>query len=592
MSKNNTGNAFDIKIFARLMGFAKRYRIQFWIATISAILLAIFAAASPVILLKAIDDFTTNKDVTKLLYFTIIMFAVLLVQVLLQFTFIYYANWVGQHIIKDLRTLIFKNILQFKMSYFNNTSVGKLVTRVVSDIETIANFFSQGVFMIVSDILKMLVVIIVMLIINWKLALIALTVLPVLIYATKLFQIAIKKTFQEVRNQVANLNSFVQERVTGMKIVQLFNREKIEYENFKKINNKHKKAHIRTVWYYSIFFPVAEILSSIAIGLIVWYGGLQVIDNDAITIGAIIGFVKMAQMLFRPLRQIADKFNQLQMGIVSGERVFKIIDTESYIDKSGTQLANKLQGDIQFNNVRFSYVTGEEVLKGISFKVKKGQTIAIVGATGAGKSTIINLISRFYEIDRGEILIDKISVKSYDLNSLRNQIAVVLQDVFLFSDTILNNITLENAAVSLEEVKKAAQQIGIHDFIESLPNGYYYNAGERGAMLSSGQRQLIAFLRAYVSNPGILILDEATSSIDTESEQMIQFATDKITKNRTSIVIAHRLATIKKADKIIVMNKGYIVEQGNHHELLNKGGYYRNLYEKQFEAKSTIQKSI
>ncbi len=417
-----------------------------------------------------------------------------------------------------------------------------------------------------------------------KLAIIALAVLPILIYATKLFQIAIKKTFQDVRNQVANLNGFVQERVTGMKIVQLFNRERIEYNNFKEINNKHKEAHVKTVWYYSIFFPIAEILSSIAIGLIVWYGGLQVLGNKMITVGAIISFIQMAQMLFRPLRQIADKFNQLQMGIVSGERVFKVIDTESSIDKTGTKDAGGLQGDISFKDVRFSYVKGEEILKGINFEVKKGETIAIVGSTGAGKSTIINLISRFYEIDSGEIAVDGIPVQEYELASLRDQVAVVLQDVFLFSDTILNNITLKNENISLEQVQEAAKQIGIHDFIESLPNGYNYNVKERGAMLSSGQRQLIAFLRAYVSTPSILILDEATSSVDTESEQMIQYATDKITKNRTSIVIAHRLATIKKADKILVMDKGHIVEQGSHKELLKKEGYYRNLYEKQFSA--------
>ena len=584
MSNTKKGNAFDMEIFVRLMSFAKKYRTQFWIAALSTILLAGFSIASPVILYKAIDDFTVTKDATRLLYFTIAMLSVLLAQVILQFSFIYYANWVGQHIIKDIRAKIFSNILQFKMTYFDNNSVGRLVTRVVSDIETIANFFSQGVFMIVSDILKMLAAVVVMFVINWKLAIIALAVLPILIYATKLFQIAIKKTFQDVRNQVANLNGFVQERVTGMKIVQLFNRERIEYNNFKEINNKHKEAHVKTVWYYSIFFPIAEILSSIAIGLIVWYGGLQVLGNKMITVGAIISFIQMAQMLFRPLRQIADKFNQLQMGIVSGERVFKVIDTESSIDKTGTKDAGGLQGDIFFKDVRFSYVKGEEILKGINFEVKKGETIAIVGSTGAGKSTIINLISRFYEIDSGEIAVDGIPVQEYELASLRDQVAVVLQDVFLFSDTILNNITLKNENISLEQVQEAAKQIGIHDFIESLPNGYNYNVKERGAMLSSGQRQLIAFLRAYVSTPSILILDEATSSVDTESEQMIQYATDKITKNRTSIVIAHRLATIKKADKILVMDKGDIVEQGSHKELLKKEGYYRNLYEKQFSA--------
>ncbi|WP_394343752.1 ABC transporter ATP-binding protein [Tenacibaculum adriaticum] len=574
-----------MKIFVRLMSFAKRYRFQFWVATISTITLALFSAASPVVLMQAINDFTETKDLTRLLYFTIVMIVILLLKVLLQFTFIYYANWVGQHIIRDMRAKIFRNIMQFRMTYFDNTSVGRLVTRVVSDIETIANFFTQGVFTIVSDILQMLVIVVVMLVINWKLALIAFAVMPILIYATKLFQIAIKATFQEVRNQVANLNGFVQERVTGMKIVQLFNREKIEYQKFVEINDKHKKAHIKTVWYYSIFFPIAEILSSIAIGLIVWYGGLQVISDKVVTVGAIIGFIQMAQMLFRPLRQIADKFNQLQMGIVAGERVFKVMDTESFIDKSGTILADNLQGDISFKDVRFSYVKGEEVLRGISFDVKKGETVAIVGATGAGKSTIINLISRFYEIDSGLISVDKIPVQDYDLTSLREKVAVVLQDVFLFSDSILNNITLKNENITLEEVRNAAKQIGIHEFIMTLPNGYNYNVKERGIMLSSGQRQLIAFLRAYVSKPSILILDEATSSVDSYSEQMIQYATDEITKGRTSIVIAHRLDTIKKADTIIVMDKGQIVEKGNHQELLKKeDGYYRNLYEKQFNV--------
>ena len=409
----------------------------------------------------------------------------------------------------------------------------------------------------------------------------------VLIYATKLFQIAIKATFQEVRNQVANLNGFVQERVTGMKIVQLFNREKIEYQNFVEINEKHKNAHVKTVWYFSIFFPIAEILSSIAIGLIVWYGGLQIIAEDTVTIAAVIGFIQMAQMLFRPLRQIADKFNQLQMGIVAGERVFGVMDTDSFIDKTGAVKANDLRGDINFKDVHFSYIEGEEVLKGISFDVKKGETVAIVGATGAGKSTIINLINRFYEIDSGFINVDNVSVKEYDLASLRKKIAIVLQDVFLFSDTIYNNITLKNNNITIEEVKEAAKQIGIHDFIMTLPNNYNYKVKERGVMLSSGQRQLIAFLRAYVSNPSILILDEATSSVDSYSEKMIQYATEKITQERTSIVIAHRLDTIKKADIIIVMDKGKIVEKGNHKDLLkNATGYYKNLYDKQFNVKT------
>jgi subfamily B ATP-binding cassette protein MsbA len=579
----NTGNAFDMQIFKRLMSFAKRYRLYFFIASSSTILLALFSVLSPYILINTVDDYILTKDKVGLLDYSLLMLGILLVEVLLQFTFIYFANWVGQHIIRDIRAKIFRHILQFKMSYFDKNSVGKLVTRVVSDIETIAAFFSNGVFTILSDILKMVAVTAVMLILNWKLALITLSILPILIYATKLFQVAIKATFQEVRNQVSNLNSFVQERVTGMKIVQLFNREKIEYENFKEINDKHKKANIKTIWYFSIFFPIAEILSSIGIGLIVWFGGGQVIQDSGISIGMIMGFIQFAQMLFRPLRQIADKFNQLQMGIVAGERVFKVIDTDSSIDKNGTIKAENLQGNISFKDVRFSYVKDEEVLKGISLEVTSGQTIAIVGATGAGKSTIINLINRFYEIDSGTIAIDGVPVDEYTLESLRNQVAIVLQDVFLFSDSILHNITLKNKDISLADVEKAAKQIGIHDFIMTLPGGYNYNVKERGAMLSSGQRQLIAFLRAYVSKPSILILDEATSSVDANAEQMIQYATETITKDRTSIVIAHRLATIKKADKIIVMDKGLIVEEGSHTELLEKeNGYYKNLFDKQF----------
>jgi ATP-binding cassette subfamily B multidrug efflux pump len=582
MAEKISGKAFDIKIFLRLMSFAKGYKLKFSIAAISTISLAFVSAINPYIIGETVNDFVTNQDISNLVYYIKILLTIVFAEVLLQFMFIYFANWVGQHIIRDIRAKVFRNINSFKMSYFDTTSVGKLVTRVVSDIETIANFFTQGVFMIISDILKMLVVIVVMFVMNWKLAMVALVVLPILVYATKVFQVAIKATFQDVRNEIANLNGFVQERVTGMKILQLFTRESIEYQNFKNINNNHKKAHIKTVWYYSIFFPIAEILSSFAIGLIVWFGGYQILEGFT-TLGAVIAFIKMSQMLFRPLRQIADKFNQLQMGIVSGERVFKIIDTKSYIRKEGQIAASNIQGNIDFKNVRFSYIQDEEVLKGVSLKVNKGETVAIVGATGAGKSTIINLINRFYEIDSGTISIDSIPVEDYELSSLRNQIAIVLQDVFLFSDSILNNITLKNSLITESQVIDAAKKIGIHDFIMTLPGGYHYNVKERGVMLSSGQRQLIAFLRAYVSSPRILILDEATSSVDSYAEQMIQYATDTITRGRTSIIIAHRLATIKKADKIIVMDKGVIVEEGTHRELLKKSnGYYKNLYDKQF----------
>jgi len=580
---DTTGKAFDLTIFLRLMSFAKRYKLNFFIATLSTILLAVVSLLNPYLIKETVDQYITEKDSQGLMYNIMLMFGVVLLETLLRFTYIYFANWVGQHIIRDIRAKIFRHILEFKMSYFDTNAVGKLVTRVVSDIETIAAFFSTGVFTIISDILQMFAIAALMFYFNWKLAFIALSVLPILIYATRVFQQAIKATFQEVRNQVANLNGFVQERVTGMKIVQLFNREKIEFKNFNEINNKHKEAYVKTIWYFSIFFPIAEILSSIGIGLIVWFGSKQIIGGAVPGPGTVMAFVQMANMLFRPLRQIADKFNQLQMGIVSGERVFKVIDTQSSIVKNGTIEVEKLKGNINFKDVKFSYIKDEEVLKGISLDVKSGQTIAIVGATGAGKSTIINLINRFYDIESGTICVDDISIQEYSLESLRKQIAVVLQDVFLFSDSIFNNITLKNENISLEEVKKAAKQIGVHDFIMTLPGNYQYNVKERGAMLSSGQRQLIAFLRAYVSQPSILILDEATSSVDSYAEKMIQYATETITKGRTSIVIAHRLATIKQADKIIVMDQGLIVEEGTHNQLLEKEkGYYKNLYDKQF----------
>lgn len=586
MSSKVSGKAFDVKIFNRLLGFSKKYRMQFFIGTFSAILLSLVSVAKPILLQEIVNIYFKNKDKEGILYFSLLMVVFLIAEVLLQFIFIYKVNWLGQHIIKDIRVQLQKHMLQFKMTYFDNSSVGKLVTRLVSDTETIAQFFGQGLFMIISDLLKMLVVAIVMLWMNWKMALIAFIVLPVLIYVTKLFQIAIKTAFQEVRVQVANLNGFVQERVTGMKIVQLFNHEKVEYEKFVKINDLHKKANIKTVWYYSIFFPIAEILSSISVGLLVWYGGLDIVNNGTTEIGQIIAFIMMSQMLFRPLNQIADKFNTLQMGMVAGDRVFEIMDTKNQIAKTGDLEAKSFKGDIEFKNVRFSYNKGEEVLKGISFKVNAGETVAIVGATGAGKSTIINLVNRFYEIDEGEICIDNTNILQYTLASLRSQIAVVLQDVFLFSDSIYNNIALSDESITLEQVIDAAKEIGIHEFIMSLPNNYHYNVKERGGMLSTGQRQLIAFLRAYVSKPSILILDEATSSIDSYSEKLIQQATDKITRHQTSIIIAHRLTTIKNANKIIVMDKGKIMEQGSHLELLEKNGYYKTLYDMQFASEA------
>ncbi len=582
---DKSGKAFDFRLFRRLITYTNPYRLTFYFVGFSAILLSVFAVLRPYLLQQIIDKTIIPKNNELLISLIGLMLTVLFLEVISQFLFIYFANWLGQEVIRDIRVKLFKHMLGFKKQYYDQSAVGRLVTRAVSDIETIASIFSQGLFMIISDLLKMLVILAYMFYQSWELTLLVLLVLPLIVYATRVFQKKMKVAFEEVRTQVSNLNSFVQERITGMKIVQLFTREEIEYANFKEINKKHKKGWVKTVWYNSIFFPIAEMSSSITIGLIVWFGGLKAAQGDVITLGVVVAFIELSQMLFRPLRQIADKFNSLQMGMVAANRVFAVLDTDSKIEDNGEINLENVNGKISFKDVRFSYIEGEEVLKGLSLTVDEGKTIAIVGATGAGKSTIINLLSRFYEVDSGVISIDDIDIKTVDLKSLRSHIAVVLQDVFLFADTILNNITLNNPEISEEEVYQAAKEIGIHDFIMSLPNGYHYNVKERGVMLSSGQRQLISFLRAYVINPEILVLDEATSSIDSHSEQLIQDATNKITKGRTSIVIAHRLATIKNADKIIVMDQGEIVEQGNHNELLEiADGYYRNLYEVQFAA--------
>ncbi|GAA4960760.1 ABC transporter ATP-binding protein [Algibacter aquimarinus] len=582
-------NIFDFVLFKRLFEYIKPYKGVFFGLLLLVVLLAVFSAATPYITKYAIDDSIAARASKGFLFYILLMLGVLVLQTIFQLLFIYYAAWLGQNLVMDVRVKLFNHLLRFKMKYYDNSSVGVLITRSVTDMERIADIFGQGLFMIFRDLLTMIVVFGVMVYINWRLSLIVFVMLPILLYATRIFQKYMKRAFEEVRNEVSNLNSFVQERITGMKILQLFTREDLEYKKFKEINERHKKGWVKTVWYNSIFFPLADLVSSVSIGLVAWYGGLSVVLDGIVSQGDLIAFIMFIPMLFRPLRQIADKFNTLQMGMVAATRVFKVIDTTSQIDDTGTHVADHFKGNIQFDNIHFSYVEDEVVLKGVSFKVNAGDTVAIVGATGAGKSTIINLLNRFYEINDGAILVDGINIKDVTLPSLRTQIAVVLQDVFLFADTILNNITLNNPEITEEDVFQAAKDIGIHDFIMSLPNGYNYNVKERGVMLSSGQRQLISFLRAYVTNPSILVLDEATSSVDSYSEQLIQNATDKITKGRTSIVIAHRLATVKKADKIIVMDAGKIVEQGTHDELLKKeNGYYKNLYEVQFLQEETI----
>lgn len=576
--------AFDVRLFKRILKYTKPYKILFYGVISSAILLAIFAALRPFLLKLTVDSYIKPKDQNGLLMYVSFMGIVLLLEGIFQFYFVFWANGLGQNIIKDIRTKLFKHMLSFRMNYFDNAPVGQLVTRSVSDIEQIARIFSQGLFMIISDLLKMTTCLLIMFYMNWKLTCIVVLAMPILFFITRIFQRKMQVAFEEVRNQVANLNTFVQERVTGMKIVQLFNRERIEHEKFKEINQKHNVAWIKTILYNSIFFPIADIISSLSLGFVVLYGGFHILDGDKFTtFGDLFSYTMFIGMLFNPLRQIADKFNEMQMGMIAANRVFDILDTQDEVQQTGTIVAKHFNGTIKFENVRFSYILDEEVLKGISLEVKPGETIAIVGSTGAGKSTIINLLNRFYEINSGTIYIDNQNINDFTLESLRAQIAVVLQDVFLFADTIYNNITLNNPQISRDVVMQAANKIGVHEFIMSLPDGYDYNVKERGVMLSSGQRQLIAFLRAYVSNPSILILDEATSSIDTYSEELIQRATETITRDRTSIVIAHRLATIVNADKIIVMDKGKIVESGTHFELVNKvDGYYKNLYDSQF----------
>ena len=569
--------------FRQLSRFVKPYRGVFIAVALFAVLSSIFSTAQPYLIKVAIDNYITPKDYEGLVRIVYILIALLCAEVTMQFLFSYYSNWLGQTVIRNVREKLFAHLLRFKMRYFDKSSIGVLVTRAVNDMERIGEIFSSGLFEMASDILKMFVITIVMFVIDWKLALISYATMPLILYFTRWFQRSMNAAFVEVRHQVANLNAFVQERISGIKVLQLFAQEREELENFKKINEKHKQAWLKTIWYNSIFFPIGDLCVSITIALIVWFGGRQIIGDNVYDLGNIFLFIQLSQQLFRPIRHIADKFNTLQMGIIASDRVFAILDTETDTETGGEKELKEVKGNIKFEDVRFEYVAGEEILHGISFEVKEGETIAIVGATGAGKTTITNLLNRFYDLTSGAIYIDGVNIEEYTLSSLREHIATVLQDVFLFADSIYNNITLKNPAITEEEVIAAAKSIGVHNFLMSLPEGYHYNVKERGVMLSAGQRQLIAFLRAYVHKPQILILDEATSSVDSHSEKLIQEATDKMTEGRTSIIIAHRLTTVKKADRIIVLDKGKIVEIGNHEELLQiENGYYRNLYEVQF----------
>ena len=593
-------NGINLEVLKRVVSFAKPYKLQFSLAIAFTFINSFLSSIRPLILGAMVSDFVLGNKSGKLFEFTknnysaeqgeglllwtlIIVFSLTL-EGLLQFGQTYMSNLLGQNIIKDIRISLFKHVSSFNLKYFDNSPVGSLVTRVISDIEAISEIFSQGLITILGDLTKIIIVIILMFLSDWRLSLFCLIPIPLLFLATKIFARAMQKTYKEERTQVNRLNTFVQEHITGMSIVQIFNREKVEYEKFEEINKAHRQAHINAVWAFSIFLPVVELLSSLSIATLVCFGVFQFSsDSNLDSIGTVFSFMLWIHLIYRPIRQMADRFNVLQRGVVRAERVFKSIDEDKTIQNEGNIEVKRFKGNISFSNVHFAYNEPEYVLKNLSFDVKEGETIAFVGATGAGKSTIINLLSRFYEYQKGIITVDNNDLRDYTLNSIRKNIAVVLQDVFLFSDSVINNITLKNPEITKDEVIKAAKLIGAHDFIMKLPNGYDYNVGERGGVLSVGQRQLLAFIRAYVYNPSILVLDEATSSVDTESEELIQTAIEKLTKGRTSIVIAHRLSTIQNASKIIVLDKGEIQEMGSHQELLSKEGHYKNLCDIQFK---------
>jgi ATP-binding cassette subfamily B protein len=591
------GKAFDWSLLRRILHYVQPYRGLFFRAIVLTVTLSFLSVVRPSLIRHTINHVVKQANsrveehnlYVQLVSFTVIMIAILVVEALLQFWNGYSTSLLGQRIVKDIRVQLHQKVVGFRSGYFDRTPIGTLVTRVISDIESINDVFSQGFIVIAGDFLTILIYLAAMLFVSWKITLVVMATIPVMFLATWWFKNAVKQSFTDVRNQVARLNTFVQEHITGMRIVQVFNRQDVEMERFREINAKHRDANVRGVWYYSVFFPVVEILVSISLGLLVWYAGRQIYNVEADP-GDVAFFVILINQFFRPIRMLADRINTLQMGMVASERVFKVLDTNAAIRRDGKTDAAKLKGDIQFNQVWFTYQSEPEegkeihwILKGISFEAKAGETIAIVGSTGSGKSTTINLLSRFYEYQRGKVSIDGLDVRDYELSSLRKNIGVVLQDVFLFSDTIINNITLGNSSISREQVVAASKVVGAHDFIMGLPGNYDYNVKERGGMLSAGQRQLISFIRAYVYNPRILVLDEATSSVDTESERLIQHATQKLTEGRTSIVIAHRLATIQKATRILVMDYGQIIEQGSHAELLKQeNGQYRKLFELQF----------
>jgi ATP-binding cassette subfamily B protein len=579
-----SGDIIDVKVLKRLYEYIKRYLVRFYFLIFLTIAIGIINPIRPLLVSYAIDDYVADGDYKGLLNITIILIILLTASGIFQYLHTYLSGWLGQYIIKDIRVKLYRHLLKMQLRFFDRTPIGRLVTRSVSDIETLSEVFSQGLAALIADVLQLIFILIFMFAIDWKLTLVSLSTFPLLVISTYVFKEKIKKAFNEVRTAVSNLNSFVQEHITGMSIVQLFNSEEREYKKFTEINKEHRKANIKSVMYYSVYYPVSEVIQALGIGLIVWFGAKEMIQEySTMTFGGLTAFIMYLNMFFRPIRQIADRYNTLQMGIVSSSRIFDLLDNKSQIPNDGNVISDKLEGFVEFKNVWFAYNDDDYVLKDISFTVNKGEVIALVGATGAGKSSVINLLTRFYDINRGEILIDGIPVKDYELSSLRNNIGVVLQDVFLFSNTIEENINLGNYDITRKQIYDAARLVGAKSFIDKLPGKLEYNVMERGATLSVGQRQLISFIRAMVYDPKIIVLDEATSSVDTETEELIQNAIQKMMAGRTSIVIAHRLSTIQNADKILVLDQGRSVEMGNHQDLLNKNGYYNQLYNMQYK---------
>jgi ATP-binding cassette subfamily B protein len=586
-----SGNAVDVGLLRRVFRYAYPYRRMFVWSIVLTILLAILAPLRPWLIQYTLDRFILFGDSSGLLKMSLLMLTLLLIQTAVQYFHTFFTNILGQSVIKDLRISVFNHISSLKLKYFDRTPLGQLITRTVSDLESIADIFSEGLIVIIGDVLQVLAIIAVMLYTDWELTIVVLIPMPFLIIASYVFKEAIKSAFQDVRTQISNLNTFLQEHISGIRIIQYFAREDQEMRKFKEINGKHRDAHIRSNWYYSIFFPVVEIISAISIGLLVWYGSKSIIA-DEISPGVVVSFIMYINMLFRPIRELADKFNTLQMGMVGAERIFNVLDTDERTENTGTKKPTKIKGDIEFKNVWFAYNDENWVLKDISFHVKPGETLALVGATGAGKSSTINILNRFYEINKGKVLLDGIDIREYELSYLRSIIATVLQDVFLFSDSIANNINLNNPMISREQIMKAAKDVGALDFINRLPGGLDYDVMERGATLSAGQAQLISFIRALVYNPQILVLDEATASVDTETEELIQHAINKLMEGRTSIVIAHRLSTIQNADRIIVLDQGEIKEMGSHQDLLKLNGFYKRLYDLQFNSEGIAKEKI